>query len=153
GIAATGFAARRKRSWRAGSGNAEQPRHLSVLIHLKRPHTPHVHPVSSLHTRQANERGVAARSAYHRPNSTRVRHECSDRIGSSPPSGRGDGARHFKGKHLTQDPSGNVAVQPVLHHHPPPVGPKRSVLTIVGAYPSATRVVAAVSTNWVGPQM
>lgn len=34
----------------------------------------------------------------------------------------------------------------------PPVGPKRSVLTRPGAWPSATRVEATASTSRVGPQ-
>jgi len=48
-----------------------------------------------------------------------------------------------------------VAVQPAIVsvHGYPPVGPKRSVLTRTGSCPSCTNPAAAVSTNWVDPQM
>jgi hypothetical protein len=44
-------------------------------------------------------------------------------------------------------------VWPSPHPSRPPVGPNRSVLTLVAGYPRSTSALAAASTNGVGPQM
>src|ERR671921_659868 len=61
------------------------------------------------------------------------------------------GSGDFEIEDLVQSPCRGVAVEPVFVHRYPPVGPKRSVLTRAGSWPSPTSVVATASTSGVGP--
>ena len=60
---------------------------------------------------------------------------------------------HFATEKLHERAAQGVAVDMrIAGHGGPPVGPKRSVLTISGAWPSSTSADATVSTKPVGPQ-
>jgi hypothetical protein len=81
-------------------------------------------------------------------------------MGLSEPSNRAAvsalslGGRNINSEYLAQLPSGRVTVE-IVHlrtHFRPPVGPKRSVLTLSGPLPPALRKPATLSTNGVGPQ-
>src|SRR5262245_59632778 len=76
-----------------------------------------------------------------------VSSQCTDVIRSATPRARRMGKRHLKWKDFLQDTGSSIAVQSILHHAPPPVGPKRSVLIRSVSYPRATRSAAAASTN------
>src|SRR6266516_5913304 len=115
-------------------------------------HAPHIQPVASLRMRNADEGGIAGRTADDRPHPMHVDSQRTNDTGCAAARTGCLDERHVKGEDLLQDAPGSVAIKFVLHYASP-VGPNRSVLMRPGSYPNVTRPAAAVSTNGVGPQV
>src|SRR5260370_35138667 len=95
---------------------------------------------------------VAPGTAYDRPHPMHVGSKRRDRASCAALRTGHLGHSHLKRKNLAQNAAGGVAIQ-FLFHHEPPVGPKRSVFTRAGSYPSGSKPAAAGSTICVEPQM
>src|SRR5437660_7166903 len=102
--------------------------------------------------RNTDEHGIARGAADDCPHPMYVGDGRTNRVGGAAARTGGLDERHVKGKDRLQHACGSVAIQCILHHASP-VGPNRSVLIRPGSYPRLTRLVAAVSTNGVGPQI
>src|SRR5215216_4947484 len=98
------------------------------------------------------DQGVVARgAAHHRTYLAHVSHLGADLSRRAATGAGGEGRGDLEGEDLGQYACRSVAVEPVFVHRYPPVGPKRSVLTRAGSWPSPTRSVATASTSGVGP--
>src|SRR5918994_4452307 len=139
---------------RSSDKRTRQPERADSLFELQVLYTLEIHPVTLRAVVLAGytDKGIVARGAAH--NGTYLAHvshlgadlsSCAATDAGDP--GRGD----LEGEDLGQYACRSVAVEPVFVHRYPPVGPKRSVLTHAGSWPSPTSVVATASTSGVGP--
>src|SRR5260221_14617973 len=139
------------RAWCFHNGE-EGERYALTFFNLKDAHGSHIQQVASPGMHDADEHIVAPGTAYDRPHAMHVSGEHRNGAGRFARRTGHLGHGHIKGKNLAQHAACGVAIQ-LLFHHEPPVGPKRSVFTCAGSYPSGRKPEAAASTICVGPQM
>src|SRR5215210_2662157 len=129
---------------------------IKSFLELQILHALEIQPVTHWSVVLADDpdQGVVARgAAHHRAYLAHVGHLGADLSRRAAMGAGGPGRGDLEGEDLGKYPRRCVSVEPVFVHGYPPVGPKRSVLTRAGSWPSPTRSVATVSTSGVGPQM
>src|SRR5215212_916277 len=127
---------------------------LEPLLELQVFHALEIQPVTPWSVVLADDpdQGVVTRgAAHHRTYLGHVGHLGADLSRRAATGAGGPGRGDLESEDLGQYPCRGVAVEPLFVHGYPPVGPKRSVLTRVGWWPSPTSAVATVSTSGVGP--